>query len=249
MKTFFQRIRAVSPIMTIIWILFCCGYAHAAEPAESIAQTFILSDENEIKDISKYTDDIRKSDSEHMTDAVLKVFDVSDDGDMIVGFRDGYMNAYNQNGEFIFGLVIDTKAHYYLQFHGNHILISSIRSNMVYEVTRDGEVCKVWNKGKVDTDAESRLIQFLDKSRRTIDGYTYERSAYPSQFVRISPDGERQVIYKAPHIYPIGGLLYFLFFTLVGLHVFWSLGKGHFKTSYHGKRVDRKDISNYPPNR
>ena len=102
---------------------------------------------------------------------------------------------------------------------------------------------------KVDTDAESRLIQYLDKPSRTIDGYTYERSAYPSQFVRISPDGERQVIYKAPHIYPIGGLLYFLFFTLVGLHVFWSLGKGHFKTSYHGKRVDRKDISNYPPNR
>ena len=235
MKTFFQRIRAVSPIMTIIWILFCCGYAHAAEPAESIAQTFILSDENEIKDISKYTEDIRKSDSEHMTDTVLKVFDVSDDGDMIVGFRDGYMNAYNQNGEFIFGLVIDTKAHYYLQFHGNHILISSIRSNMVYEVTRNGEVCKVWNKGKVDTDAESRLIQYLDKPSRTIDGYTYERSAYPSQFVKISPNGERQVIYKAPHIYPIGGLLYFLFFTLVGLHVFWSLGKGHFKTSHYGK--------------
>lgn len=106
---------------------------------------------------------------------------------------------------------------------------------MVYEVTRDGEVCKVWNKGKVDTDAESRLIQYLDKPSRTIDGYTYERSAYPSQFVKISPNGERQVIYKAPHIYPIGGLLYFLFFALVGLHVFWSLGKGHFKTSHYGK--------------
>lgn len=225
MKFLFQRIRIVSPIVLVISILFCCRYSYADE---SIVQTFTLSDENEIKDINKYMNDIKKSDKEHITDTVLKVFDVSDNGDMIVGFRDGYMNAYNQRGEFIFGLEIDTKAHYYLQFYGDNILVSSIRASMVYEVTRDGEVCKVWSKGKVDTDAESRLIQYLDKPSRTINGYTYKRSAYPSKFVKISPNGEQQVIYKAAHIYPIGGLLYFVFFMLIGMHVFWSLGKGHF---------------------
>lgn len=81
-------------------------------------------------------------------------------------------------------------------------------------------MCKVWNKIKVDKDAESRLLRYLDKPSRIINGYTYERSAYPSQFVKISPNGERQVIYKAAHIYPIGGLLYFVFFMLIGLHVF-----------------------------
>ena len=68
-------------------------------------------------------------------------------------------------------------------------------------------MCKVWNKIKVDKDAESRLLRYLDKPSRIINGYTYERSAYPSQFVKISPNRERQVIYKAAHIYPIGGLL------------------------------------------
>ncbi|MCC2818392.1 hypothetical protein LK537_13920 [Lachnoclostridium pacaense] len=233
MKSLFRRIRIVSLVVMIISILFCCGYVYAAE---SIAQTFVLSEENEIKGVNRNIDYIKKSDSEHMTDAVLDVFDVSENGDMILGFTDGYMNAYNQNGEFIFGLKIDnSKAYYYFQFHGDNILVSSMRSRRVYELTRDGEVCKVWNKIRVDRDAESRLIQYLEKPSRTMNGYTYERSAYPSQFVRISPDGERQVIYKAPHIYPIGGLLYFLFFTLVGLHVFWSLGKGHFKTSHYGK--------------
>lgn len=98
-------------------------------------------------------------------------------------------------------------------------------------------MCKVWNKIKVDKDAESRLLRYLDKPSRIINGYTYERSAYPSQFVKISPNGERQVIYKAAHIYPLGGLLYFVFFMLIGLHVFWSLGRGHFyKINYSGKK-------------
>ena len=66
---------------------------------ESIAQAFVLTEENEIKGVSKYIDYIKKSDSEHVTDAVLDVFDVSDNGDMIVGFTDGGMNAYNQLGE------------------------------------------------------------------------------------------------------------------------------------------------------
>ncbi|MCD8170918.1 MAG: hypothetical protein LUE94_16735, partial [Clostridiales bacterium] len=104
MKSLFRRIRIVSLVVMIISILFCCGYVYAAE---SIAQTFVLSEENEIKGVNRNIDYIKKSDSEHMTDAVLDVFDVSENGDMILGFTDGYMNAYNQNGEFIFGLKID----------------------------------------------------------------------------------------------------------------------------------------------
>ena len=89
MNSFLSRIRVVSFIVLIISIIFCCGYAYADE---SIAQAFVLTEENEIKGV-------KKSDSEHVTDAVLDVFDVSDNGDMIVGFTDGGMNAYNQLGE------------------------------------------------------------------------------------------------------------------------------------------------------
>ena len=93
MNSFLSRIRVVSFIVLIISIIFCCGYAYADE---SIAQAFVLTEENEIKGVSKYIDYIKKSDSEHVTD---DVFDVSDNGDMIVGFTDGGMNAYNQLGE------------------------------------------------------------------------------------------------------------------------------------------------------
>ncbi|MFQ9701363.1 MAG: hypothetical protein ACLR0U_00760 [Enterocloster clostridioformis] len=69
--------------MLIISIIFCCGYAYADE---SIAQAFVLTEENEIKGVSRvHIDYIKKSDSEHVTDAVLDVFDVSDNGDMMSG--------------------------------------------------------------------------------------------------------------------------------------------------------------------
>ena len=70
MNSFLSRIRVVSFIVQIISIIFCCGYAYADE---SIAQAFVLTEENEIKGVSKYIDYIKKSDSEHVIDAILDV--------------------------------------------------------------------------------------------------------------------------------------------------------------------------------
>ena len=57
MNSFLSRIRVVSFIVLIISIIFCCGYAYADE---SIAQAFVLTEENEIKGVSKYIDYIKK---------------------------------------------------------------------------------------------------------------------------------------------------------------------------------------------
>ena len=70
MNSFLSRIRVVSFIVQIISIIFCCGYAYAYE---SISQSFVLTEENEIKGVSKYIDYIKKSDSEHVIDAILDV--------------------------------------------------------------------------------------------------------------------------------------------------------------------------------
>lgn len=56
MNSFLSRIRVVSFIVLIISIIFCCGYAYADE---SIAQAFVLTEENEIKGVSKYIDYIK----------------------------------------------------------------------------------------------------------------------------------------------------------------------------------------------
>lgn len=229
MRAFVLKIRIVGLTVIIISILFYCKYTYANELME---QTFMLSEENEIRDINKYSDYIKKSNSEYITDAVLQVFDVSKNGDMILGFSDGKINAYNQNGEFIFSLEANIESYYYLQFYGDNILLYSVRSRKIFEITRDGEVCKAWNKVCISSERKMKL--YLDKHSKTINGYTYESSAYPSQFVKISPNGEQQVIYRASHIYPIGGLLYGFFFFLVGCHLIWSLRK-KYKGGFNSK--------------
>ena len=56
-------------------------------------------------------------------------------------------------------------------------------------------------------------------------------------FYDIGSTENGDVYKRQAHIYPIGGLLYFVFFMLIGLHVFWSLGRGHFyKINYSGKK-------------
>lgn len=215
---FFYRIKIASAMVMIISMIFYCNDVYADEP---VTKPFTLLDENEIKDINKYADNIKMSDNEHITDAVLQVFDVSENGDMMIGFSDGKINAYNQEGTFIFSLETIITSYYYIEFYGDDILLYSVRSRKIYEVTRAGEVCRVWNRA--DTESDRELISDLDRPSREINGYTYETHAYPSQFVRISPDGEKQIIYKATHMYPIGGLLYGFFFLVVGIHLICSI--------------------------
>lgn len=140
MKLAFRRIgRSVLSLDNHMDSIFFCGYAHLLEPFfESIAQTFILSRRKWNKRYKQIYRRYKKVRQRTLLLTPCQSIWCFDDGDMIwQGFLGmGIWMHITRNGEFIFELVIVPKAHCISNSIAiiYHILI---RSNMVYEVTRE----------------------------------------------------------------------------------------------------------------
>lgn len=130
----------------------------------------------------------------------IKMFDVSNNGDILVCFHDGSANVYNENLEFDFSISYSTASMQSssIFWDKDNIVIFLDRSDILVYLDEDHEILKSY---KIPNTFENAEIYHNIMNQRVINyndyTYTLKRNLLECKLIRTESNGQSELVYSA----------------------------------------------------
>lgn len=194
----------LSVLLILVFLIFSCTTVYASKTAYGFKTTDLSEDE--IKEIWQYINVRSSVDSVSLNDigAPIVSFDISDDGEILLGFEGnefavvdemGVVNLYEFTNDGIF----------YVKWNDDNILLLLVRGSIVVEIDTDGQLVNMI-KADESSSHNNSLWNYISRKKCISQGeysycvrndmglFNFFTSSY-SQLIKTDSNGNTTVIY------------------------------------------------------
>ena len=195
----FRRITGI--VLTILLISLLTLAVSAAGLSDLTGEA--VTDETQLRQYQERLSFSAADATGAITDRIVS-FDVNDDGRILLALENDQLAVLDQNGTQLYRFTFSESGSYYVQWKGEHILLFSVRGDLLFELTLDGDLVSAASiKRSTDNTIILDDVQHRTEIQRNgvtyrvtkdkgivglFQGYTYDR------LCRVSENGTEEEI-------------------------------------------------------